>query len=51
MPDSCYYCGSEICKVEHMTRKRETKKERGIFGGKRQTRRPREGERVTFRLV
>jgi hypothetical protein len=30
---------------------RETRKERGIFGGKPETRRPREGERVTFRLV
>jgi hypothetical protein len=46
MPDSCYYCGSEICKVGYMTRIRETRKKHGIFGGKREPRGPREGERV-----
>jgi hypothetical protein len=51
VPDSCYYCGSEICKVGYMTRMRETRKEHGMFGGKREPRRPREGEMVTFVLV
>jgi hypothetical protein len=51
MLDSCYYFGSEIYKVGYMIKMMETRKEHGIFGGKREPRRPREGEMVTFRLV